>query len=102
MIAQRGEMARRRNNKGLSRAQERRLLVDLRRDAKTVLALMAAIDVACSELRREMVWSILFGLSYERIQGEQGYVPINRADFYGCRRKTLAIYAQIIRGEESQ
>lgn len=89
-------MARRRDNRGLSRAQERRVLLGLRARREAVPALLAAVDVVYPDLRKELVWSILYGISYDRIEARQGYVPINRADFYGLRRKTLAIYAQLI------
>lgn len=91
-------MARGRHNKGLTRAQERHVLAELRAERKTVAALLAAIDVVAPDLKQELVWAILYGISYDRIEFLQGRVPINRADFYGLRRKTLAIYAQLITG----
>lgn len=69
-------------------------------DARCLPALVAAIDVTYPALRKELLQNIVRGWSYERIRCVQGYVPLNRADFYGCRRKAIAIYTQIRRREE--
>lgn len=87
--------------KRINAQDEAAALLEIRtRGARCLPALIAAIDVTYPELRRELLQNIVRGWSYEHIRCVQGYVPLNRADFYGCRRKAIAIYAQIRRREE--
>ena len=90
----------RRFKRTITRATEQAVLEDIRHGGlASVLALTEAIRVVYPELSTELLCNIVAAQSYERIERRQGYVPLNRADFYGCRSKVLSVYAEMRKGE---
>ena len=45
-------------------------------------------------LAKELVYSIANGASYDQMRAERGRIGINRADFYGYRRKVVDAYME--------
>lgn len=75
---------------------EGRILADVRGGGwHSMLAITSAICAVDKSIARELLLNIVAAQSYERIAKQQGYVPLNRADFYGCRRKVLSLYAMM-------
>ena len=80
----------------LTRERECEALEDIRRGGMSaVLALTQAIAIVYPDIATELLMNIVAGQSYDRIERRHGYVPLNRADFYGCRRKVLSLYAKM-------
>lgn len=62
------------------------------------LVLHDAAYKANKYIAEDIVYSIVYGISYDEIS-KVHYIPIKRTDFYGYCRKCLAIFRDELRNE---
>lgn len=60
-------------------------------------AIVQAAKEANPELYRQLILSLIYDLSYERISGME-YIPIDKGSFYGYRRKAIyKVYTKTVK-----
>lgn len=79
---------------GVSKERAKQLLKYCRECDETFLIRRAA-EQENSSISDSLFQSVTKGLSYERLMGKE-YIPIEKKDFYGYRRKMLSVLDKLL------